>query len=108
MVVNRASRAPRGRLSAQQALAAAERLESEPDAADTGGPTDGSTAGLTAGLLRLHADRSRIVTRETRLRSRFSTAHPDVATAVVPALSSDVHDLDGLRLVGELLARRAS
>jgi hypothetical protein len=27
-----------------------------------------------------------------------------VATAVVPALASDVHDLDGLRRVGELLA----
>jgi hypothetical protein len=25
---------------------------------------------------------------------------------VVPALSTDVHDLEGLRLVGDLLARR--
>jgi anion-transporting ArsA/GET3 family ATPase len=104
LVLNRASRAPRGRLSAQQALAAAERLEGELDAADSDASTGDSTAGLTAGLLRLHADRSRIVARETRLRSRFSAAHPDVATAVVPALSSDVHDLDGLRLVGQLLA----
>ena len=39
-------------------------------------------------------------TRETRLRRRFASAHPDVPTAVVPALSTDVHDLDGLRLVG--------
>ncbi len=62
--------------------------------------------GLTAGLLRLHADRVRIVARETRLRQRFSAAHPDVPTAVVPALSTDVHDLDGLRLVGDLLARQ--
>ena len=37
----------------------------------------------------------------------FATAHPDVPTAVVPALSTDVHDLDGLRLVGELLSRSA-
>jgi anion-transporting ArsA/GET3 family ATPase len=102
LVVNRASRPPRGRLSPQQALAAAERLEGEGGA---GG--DGATAGLTAGLLRLHAERSRIVARETRLRSRFSTAHPDVPTAVVPALSTDVHDLDGLRRVGELLSGRA-
>jgi hypothetical protein len=29
-----------------------------------------------------------------------------VATAVVPALAGDVHDLDGLRRVGNLLARR--
>lgn len=109
LVVNRASPLPRGRLSAQQALAAAERLEAEGPAS---GLADGSTevpssptAALTAGLLRLHADRSRIVARETRLRARFSMAHPDVPTAVVPALSTDVHDLDGLRLVGELLAR---
>jgi anion-transporting ArsA/GET3 family ATPase len=59
---------------------------------------------ITAGLLRLHADRVRIVERETRLRERFAAAHPSVATAVVPALAGDVHDLDGLRRVGTLLA----
>ena len=64
---------------------------------------DGS---LTAGLLRLHADRVRMVERERTLRERFATAHPQVATAVVPALAGDVHDLDGLRRVGNLLARR--
>ena len=117
LVVNRASPMPLGRLSAEQALAAAERLDPEdpddagdPDGTDDVGageePADpGDTGRLTAGLLRLHADRRRIVARETRLSSRFSTAHPDVPTAVVPALSTDVHDLDGLRLVGELLAR---
>jgi len=95
LVVNRATHAPGGRLSAERALAAAERLEE-----------DGS-AGPTAGLLRLHADRSRIVARESRLRGRFATAHPDVPTAVVPALSTDVHDLDGLRVVGDLLSQRS-
>ena len=59
----------------------------------------------TAGLLRLHADRSRLVEREALLRDRFATAHPQVATAVVPALAGDVHDLDGLRRVGALLGR---
>ena len=93
LVVNRASPAPRGRLSADAAVAAAERLD------------DDHRDGPTAGLLRLHADRIRIVARETRLRRRFSAAHPDVPTAVVPALSTDVHDLDGLRLVGDLLSR---
>ena len=97
LVVNRASRPPQGSLSAERALAAAERLEEEWAATGTEGPT--------AGLLRLHADRTRIVAREQRLQARFATAHPDVPTAVVPALSTDVHDLDGLRLVGELLAR---
>jgi anion-transporting ArsA/GET3 family ATPase len=95
LVVNRASPAPRGRLSADAAVAAAERLD------------DDHRDGPTAGLLRLHADRLRMVARETRLRRRFSAAHPDVPTAVVPALSTDVHDLDGLRLVGDLLSRSA-
>ena len=95
LVVNRAGRAPGGRLSAERALAAAERLEEE------------GTDGPTPGLLRLHAERSRIVARETRLRARFATAHPDVPTAVVPALSTDVHDLDGLRTVGDLLSQRS-
>jgi anion-transporting ArsA/GET3 family ATPase len=93
LVVNRASRVPVTGLSADQAVAAAERLDT----------ADGS-AGVTASLLRLHSDRARIVARESRLRQRFAVAHPQVPTAVLPALSTDVHDLDGLRLVGELLA----
>ena len=94
LVVNRASRLRYEGLSGEQALAAAERLES------TG---DDATA-VTAGLLRLHADRTRIVAREHHLRQRFAAAHPHVPTAVMPALSTDVHDLDGLREVGELIA----
>jgi anion-transporting ArsA/GET3 family ATPase len=92
LVVNRASSAPQGEVSAEEATAAAERLrKDDPDS-------------LTAGLLRLHADRMRLVARETRLRRRFEAAHPQVPTAVVPALAGDVHDLDGLRQVGALLA----
>ena len=100
LVVNRAGHAPGGRLSAERALAAAERLDEERAQGD-------GSDGPTAGLLRLHADRSRIVARETRLRARFATTHPDVPTAVVPALSTDVHDLDGLRTVGDLLSQRS-
>src|SRR3954467_1464044 len=111
LVVNRASPMPQGRLSADQALAAAERLDDEESAEDSedseGHAGTSETAGLTAGLLRLPADRRRIVARETRLCGRFSAAHPDVPTAVVPALSTDVHDLDGLRLVGNLLTQPA-
>ncbi|HEY0888785.1 MAG TPA: ArsA family ATPase, partial [Nocardioides sp.] len=58
-----------------------------------------------AGLLRLHADRIRLVEREQQLRQRFAAAHPSVPTTVVPALPEDVHDLDGLRRIGELLAQ---
>jgi anion-transporting ArsA/GET3 family ATPase len=93
LVVNRASRVAVTGLSADQAVAAAERLDT----------ADGSS-GVTASLLRLHSDRTRIMARESRLRKRFAAAHPHVPTAVLPALSTDVHDLDGLRLVGELLA----
>ncbi len=95
LVVNRAT-APAGTaLSAEAATAAAAQLHARDDL--PGSP-------LAAGLLDLHAERARIVARETRLRSRFATSHPDVATRVVPALPGDVHDLDGLRRVGELLA----
>ena len=59
---------------------------------------------LTAGLLRLHADKARMRERESALRERFAAAHPQVPTVVVAALAGDVHDLDGLRRVGELLA----
>ena len=95
LVVNRASPASLGSLSADEAMAASARLRRE---------AASPTAALTAGLLRLHADRQRTVEREAVLRERFAAAHPTVATAVVPALAGDVHDLDGLRVIGELLA----
>ncbi len=92
MIVNRASPSPIGTLSADEAMTACARLE------------QGGTGSVAAGLLRLHADRSRLVERETELRNRFAAAHPRVPTTVVPALAGDVHDLDGLRQVGDLLA----
>jgi len=100
LVVNRASLAPDGIPSVEQCLAAVERLEAARS-------EDDDASGLTAGLLRLLAERGQVVRREERLRGRFAAAHPEVATAVVPALATDVHDLDGLRRVGGLLAGRA-
>ncbi|MDT0200517.1 ArsA-related P-loop ATPase [Nocardioides sp. AE5] len=97
LVVNRASTKPASDLGADEAMAAAERLRRR-----------NSDAGITPGLLHLHADRVRIVEREQLLRDRFTAAHPGVATAVVPALPSDVHDLDGLRRVGDLLAGKSA
>jgi anion-transporting ArsA/GET3 family ATPase len=93
LVVNRATSQPPGELSANAAMAGVERLRAADD-----------DHGLAAGLLRLHADRLLLVEREKRLTSRFATSHPGVPTAVLPALSTDVHDLDGLRRIGELLA----
>jgi anion-transporting ArsA/GET3 family ATPase len=59
---------------------------------------------LTAGLLRLHAERMQVLTREQRTRDRFTSLHPEVAVAEVAALPGDVHDLAGLRTIGDRLA----
>ena len=91
LVVNRAT-SPLIGLGVEEAVTAADRIAR----ADPGS--------VTPGLLRLHADRMRRVAREARLRQRFSAAHPAVPTVVVPALPTDVHDLDGLRRVGDLLS----
>ncbi|MEV6946958.1 ArsA family ATPase [Streptomyces sp. NPDC051172] len=59
---------------------------------------------LTAGLLRLHAERMQLLSREQRTRDRFTALHPEVAVAEVAALPGDVHDLAGLRDIGDRLA----
>ena len=59
---------------------------------------------LTAGLLRLHAERMQVLAREERTRTRFTALHPEVAVAEVAALPGDVHDLAGLRAIGQRLA----
>ncbi len=94
LVVNRASPAPRTQLSAEEAITAADRLRSA------------DSSSLAAGLLLLHADRVRIVEREQHLRERFVASHPQVPTAVVPAMAADIHDLDGLRAIGGAMARQ--
>ncbi|MFV0134574.1 ArsA family ATPase [Streptomyces sp. HMX87] len=73
------------------------------DAAADGG-ADRSVDRLTAGLLRLHADRMHLLSREQRTRDRFTALHPEVAVAEVAALPGDVHDLAGLRDIGNRLA----
>jgi hypothetical protein len=55
-------------------------------------------------MLRLHADRVAVATREKRLLARFTKAHPSVAVIGVPALPTDVHDVDGLREIALRLA----
>ncbi|MFE2284682.1 ArsA family ATPase [Streptomyces sp. NPDC059443] len=59
---------------------------------------------ITAGLLRLHAERMQVIAREQRTRDRFTSLHPEVAVSEVAALPGDVHDLAGLRAIGERLA----
>lgn len=61
---------------------------------------------LAAGLLRLHSERMRLLARERRTRDRFTARHPEVPVAEVAALPGDVHDLTGLRTIGERLAQQ--
>ncbi|MGQ4514631.1 ArsA-related P-loop ATPase [Streptomyces sp. DW26H14] len=76
-----------------------------PDSSDSSAAdTVTSVEQLTAGLLRLHADRMHVIAREQRTRDRFTALHPEVAVIAVPALPGDVHDLVGLRAVGDRLA----
>ncbi|MGV9880716.1 ArsA family ATPase [Streptomyces sp. NPDC003006] len=77
----------------------------EPSAGPSTDPSaDPSVERLTAGLLRLHAERMQLLAREQRTRDRFTALHPEVAVAEVAALPGDVHDLTGLRAVGDRLA----
>jgi anion-transporting ArsA/GET3 family ATPase len=72
-----------------------------PGAPDTPGH---SADRLAAGLLRLHAERMHLLAREQRTRDRFTARHPEVAVTEVGALPGDVHDLAGLRDIGNRLA----
>jgi len=91
MVLNRVHGSEASALSATDSRAAADKLQGERSYA------------LTRGLLELHADRMDVVDREARLVERFAATNPRVRRAQVPAFTSDVHDLAGLRLVGEAL-----
>lgn len=66
--------------------------------------TDRTVDQVTAGLLRLHAERMQLISREQRTRDRFTARHPEVAVVEVAALPGDVHDLAGLRDIGDRLA----
>ena len=96
LVLNRVHTSLVPKLSGQRAEAAAEQL------AETGGHR------LATAVLRMHAERMALAVREVRLRGRFSSAHPDVPIATVPALAVDVHDLAGLRRFATALARAQS
>ncbi|MFJ9689150.1 ArsA family ATPase [Streptomyces bacillaris] len=79
----------------------------------SGAPTEAAEAPLdidelTAGLLRLHAERMQVVAREQHTRDRFTELHPEVPVTAVAALPGDVHDLDGLRAIGDRLATGSS
>ena len=92
-------------LTAPRAEAAAER--SPRSAAATrrnGGTRTRGRSALAETALRVHAELAAAAEHDARMTRRFAAAHPDVAVVSVPALPADVHDLDGLREIGGLLA----
>lgn len=97
LVVNRVHQAVPG-LTARRAEAAADALaeKANPDLA------------LAEAALRVHVETALSAEQDARMARRFAAAHPDVATVRVLALPADVHDLDGLRRIGELLGGRAA
>jgi anion-transporting ArsA/GET3 family ATPase len=100
VVLNRmhhAATAPDGLpdLTAARADAAADALDDKP-------PTP--TRALATAALRVQAELALAAQNDARMARRFRAAHPEVAIVAVAALPTDVHDLDGLREVGSLLA----
>ncbi|KUL28381.1 MULTISPECIES: ArsA family ATPase [Actinoplanes] len=55
-------------------------------------------------VLRIHAGLLRQSEREVKVAAAFTEAFPQVPTTVVAAQPADVHDVDGLRTIGALLA----
>jgi anion-transporting ArsA/GET3 family ATPase len=93
LILNRIHGVAAGKLAAEQSLAAAAALDR------TGDRT-------TADALRVHAALTSQGGREGAVAAVFTTEHPGVPVAPVPAQPADVHDLDGLRAIGGSLASR--
>jgi anion-transporting ArsA/GET3 family ATPase len=93
LVFNRTHQAELNSISAEAAEAAAAALDADGDQQ------------VTADALRIHAGLLRQTEREVRVAATFTDAFPDVATVSVTAQPADVHDVDGLRTIGEALTR---
>ena len=94
LILNRVHRSSAARLSAARSLAASETLQAS-------GGEDGGSHTLTVAALRLHAERMQQSAVEHRVAEHFTSAHPHVPVAEVPAQPDDVHDLAGLAAVGD-------
>ena len=102
LILNRVHTLPAIRLSAARSLAAAETLEGIiPN--ERGVPAEANDYSVAAAALRLHAEWMNLGEREQRVAGAFTSAHPAVPIAEVPALPVDVHDLAGLRRIGDSL-----
>jgi anion-transporting ArsA/GET3 family ATPase len=110
LVLNRVHRSRATQLSAARSLAAAEALQ--PPTGDNNTPNGGATPishtryPLAVAALRLHAERMQLIASERRLAQHFTAAHPGVPALDVLAQPEDVHDLAGLRAIGESFATR--
>lgn len=104
LLLNRVQMVPAAHLSAARSLAAAEVLQGSRAEADDGD----STRLLTIAALRLHAERMEQAAAQRRTAEHFTAAHPLVPVAEVPAQPEDVHDLDGLRQIGDAFAQSGS
>ncbi|HEU5110481.1 MAG TPA: ArsA family ATPase [Micromonosporaceae bacterium] len=92
LVLNRVHRTAVPALSAARSLAAAADLAGRP-----GGE-------VTADALRVHAALVQQTVREEAVASRFTAEFPAVPVVPVGAQPADVHDVDGLRIIGDALA----
>ena len=92
LLLNRVQRAPASRLSAARSQAAAEMLQAA------------GSHPLAVTALRLHAERMQQVSAQQRVAEHFTAAHPIVPVAEIPAQAQDVHDLEGLRSIGQAFA----
>ena len=116
LILNRVHVPAATRLSAARSIAAAETLENHemPNGPVENGTAENGTAesasppryALAAGVLRLHAERMQLAVRERRVAEHFTAAHPTVPVVEVAAQPEDVHDLEGLRVIGMSLASR--
>jgi anion-transporting ArsA/GET3 family ATPase len=92
VVLNRMHRSEADTLSAERSDAAAAMLEAAGDQQ------------MTAEALRVHAALMRQTEREVRVAATFTETFPAVPSVAVTAQPADVHDVDGLRTIGALLA----
>jgi len=102
LILNRVHSSGTFPLSAAQSLGAAETLEAS--GANEGTGESSASYPVTAAALRLHAARMNLGERERRVAGSFRSAHPAIPVLEVPALPEDVHDLTGLRRVGDAFA----
>ena len=65
---------------------------------------DDEAGRLARAALRVHAEIAAAADHDARMTRRFRSAHPNVPLTAVTALPSDVHDLAGLRVIGESLS----